>query len=177
MRQPRHLVEGAWYHVTVRVNRREMLLDRGNARDLFLVFLARAKKKYRFCVANFCVMGNHVHLLLQPDRSECLSDIMRWLLGNFAKAYNKKQGLCGHFWGDRFHSRVLEGFRHIAIVFGYIDENPVKAGLVAEASDWRYGAAWHSRMGDSGILEKRPPWCAVLDGLRSFSNRLLTIES
>ena len=48
MRQPRHLVEGAWYHVTARANRREMLLDRGEVRDLFLVFLARARKRYRF---------------------------------------------------------------------------------------------------------------------------------
>lgn len=58
MRQPRHLVESAWYHVTVRANRREMFLDRGEVRDLFLVFLARARKRCRSEVSNSCVMGN-----------------------------------------------------------------------------------------------------------------------
>ena len=58
MRRPRRLREGAWYYVTARVNRREMLLDRREVRDLFLVFLSYAKKHYRFHVANFCVMGN-----------------------------------------------------------------------------------------------------------------------
>ena len=166
MRRPRQLVDGAWYHITARVNRREMLLDRGEVRDLFLVFVARAKKRYRFHVANFCVMGNHVHLQIQPGRQESLSAIMRWLLGYFARAYNKKRGLTGHFWGDRFHSRVLDGFREFAIAFGYIDENPVKAGLATRACEWRHGGAWHRRRGDGSILDAVAPWLSFLESLR-----------
>jgi len=143
-----------------------MLLDRGEIRDLFLVFLSRAKKRYRFQVANFCVMENHVHLQIQPGRNESLSAIMRWLLGYFARAYNKKRGLSGHFWGDRFHSRVLDGIRQFAITFDYIDENPVKARLVALSCEWRHGGAWHSRMGERSILEKASPWLALLENLR-----------
>jgi len=130
-----------------------MLLDRGEVRDLFLVFLSRAKKRYRFQVANFCVMGNHIHLQLRPARGESLSVIMRWILGYFARAYNKKRGVSGHFWGERFHSRALESLHQFAIAFGYIDENPVKAGLVAQACDWRHGGARHSRMRDRSILD------------------------
>jgi putative transposase len=158
--------------VTVRVNRREMLLDHGEVRDLFLLFLARCKKRYRFQVINFCVMGNHIHLQLQPGPRESLSDIMRWLLGNFARAYNKKRGLSGHFWGDRFHSRILDGLRQIAIAFGYIDANPVKAGLVASACEWRHGGAWHDRMGDTSILGPTPPWLSFLGFLRTMPNSL-----
>jgi putative transposase len=168
MRHPRLVVDGAWYHVTARVNRREMLLDRGEVRDLFLVFLTRAKKLYRFQVINFCVMGNHIHLMVQPGAHESLSAIMRWLLGGFARAYNKKRGLTGHFWGDRFHSRVLRGLRQIAIAFGYIDANPEKAGLVADSCYWPHGGAWHSRMGDLSILDPAPPWLAFLGFLRAM---------
>ena len=166
MRHPRQLIDGAWYHITARVNRREMLLDRGEVRDLFLVFLARAKKRYRFQVANFCVMGNHIHLQIKPGRGEGLSAIMRWLLGYFARAYNKKRGLSGHFWGDRFHSRILDGIRQFAIAFGYIDENPVTAGLAFRACEWRHGGAWHSRMRDRSILDEAPPWLSLLENLR-----------
>jgi putative transposase len=168
MRKPRHLVEGAWYHVTVRANRREMLLDRGEVRDLFLHFLARVKKRYRFEVSNFCVMGNHVHLLVRPREGESLSAIMRWLLGYFARAYNKKRGWTGHFWGDRFHSRVINGIRDFVIAFGYIDENPVKAGLVGKPVEWRHGGAWHSLRGGGCCLDPFPPWLAFLAVARAL---------
>jgi len=166
MRHPRQLVDGAWYHVTARVNRRDMLLGHPEVRDLFLVFLARAKKRYRFHVANFCVMGNHVHLQIQPARGENLSAIMRWLLGRFSRAYNKERGLSGHFWGDRFRSRVLDGLRQFTATFGYIDENPVKAGLASCFCEWVHGGAWHSRMGDRRILEAAVPWLSLLESLR-----------
>lgn len=172
MRHPRQLVDGAWYHVTARVNRREMLLDCLEARDLFLIFLARAKKRYRFQVANFCVMGNHIHLQIKPVRGESLSAIMRWLLGNFARSYNKNRGLSGHFWGDRFHSRVLDSIRQFVIAFGYIDENPVKAGLSALACDWRHGGAWHSRMRDRSILEEEPVWLSLVRSLRPMPSAI-----
>lgn len=162
MRKPRLLVDGAWYHVTVRANRQEMLLDRTEIRDLFLVYLARARKRHRFDVSNFCVMGNHVHVLLRPREGESLSSIMRWLLGCFARAYNRKRGWTGHFWGDRFHSRVINGIRDFAIAFGYIDENPVKAGLVSQPVDWRHSGAWHSLREGSRCLDPPPGWLAFL---------------
>lgn len=166
MRQSRKLVDGAWYHVTARVNRREMLLDRGEVRDLFLVFLGRAKKRYRFQVANFCVMGNHIHLQVQPAEGESLSAIMRWILGYFARAYNKKRGLSGHFWGERFHSRVLDGIRQFLIAFFYIDENPVKAGLSSLPCEWRHCGAWHWRVGDRAVLEEESVWLSLLESFR-----------
>lgn len=166
MRKPRILVEDAWYHVTARANRGEMLFEEEAARDLFILFIDRAKKRYRFSIANFCVMGNHIHLLIQAGRGESLSAIMRWILGNFARAYNKKQGWTGHFWGERFHSRVLHGMRHIAIACNYIDQNPVKAGLVSHCRLWRHGGAG-ARFGS--LAEKiidAPPWMALLASLR-----------
>jgi putative transposase len=166
MRKPRVLVEGAWYHVTARVNRGEFCLDHDAVRDLFVVILTRAKKRYRFHVINFCVMGNHIHLLMQPGRNESLSVIMRWLLGGFARAYNKKRGFKGHFWGDRFHSRILDGLRQIAIAFGYIDNNPVKASLVDHPWEWRHGGYWHDLSGNRVVVDPWPPWLAFLIGLR-----------
>jgi hypothetical protein len=63
---------------------------------------------------------------------------------------------------------VLDGIRQLAIAFSYIDENPVKAGLVDRACDWRHGGAWHSRMGDSSILDKGMPWISYLEAFRQL---------
>jgi putative transposase len=113
-------------------------------------------------------MGNHVHLLIRPHEEEDLSSIMRWLLGNFARAYNKKRGWTGHFWGDRFHSRVLNGIRDFAIAFEYIDENPVKAGLVALPIEWRHSGAWYSLRHGGFCHEPMPLWLALLAAFRKL---------
>jgi putative transposase len=162
MRKPRRLREGAQYHVTARINRKEMLMDRGSIRELFLSMVIRAKKKYRFRIWNFCVMENHVHFLIEPGKEESLSAIMRWILGVFAMSYNRRFGLTGHVWGDRFHSRILGGFREFILAFTYIDENPVKAGLAAHAYEWQHCGCWHDRSGCREILDEHPPWLTLL---------------
>jgi putative transposase len=108
MRKPRELRAGARYHVTARANRKEMILDRGAMKELFLSVVRRAKLKYDFRIENFCIMGDHFHLIIQPGRGESLAAIMRWILSVFAMTYDRVQGLTGHIWGCRFFSRIIE---------------------------------------------------------------------
>jgi len=158
MRQPRQLSEGARYHVTARINRKEMLLDSASVRELFLSTVTRAKKKYRFRIWNFSIMGNHIHFLIEPRTGESLSAIMRWILGVFATLYNRKNGLSGHVWGERFHSRILAGFRAFVLAFAYIDANPLNAGIVVRAYEWRQSGIWHDRQGCRDITDEAPDW-------------------
>jgi REP element-mobilizing transposase RayT len=162
MRKPRQLREGARYHVTARINRKEMLIDHGSVKDLFLSIVVKAKRKHRFRIWNFTVMGNHIHFLIEPAKGQSLSRIMQWILGVFAMSYNRKRGLTGHVWGERFHSRILDGLREFVLAFAYIDENPVKAGLAANACGWGYGGLGHARGGCRGILEENPTWLYLL---------------
>jgi len=117
MRKPRELREGARYHVTARTNRREMILEPTVVKELLLGVIKRAKRKYRFRIENFCVMDNHFHLVILPAKNESLSAIMRWILSVFAMAYNRLLGLTGHVWGERFFSRIIEGFGDLIQVF------------------------------------------------------------
>jgi hypothetical protein len=71
-----------------------------------------------------------------------------------------------HFWGDRFHSRILDSIRQFVMAFGYIDDNPVKAGLAASACEWRHAGAWHRRTGDASILDAAAPWLSMLERVR-----------
>ena len=124
MRKNRKLLDGAEYHVTARINRGEKIFLAREDRDLFMGVLKRAKKKFNFSIKNFCIMGNHIHLLIKPGPGESLSKIMQWLLGVFAQLWNKKHGLSGHLWGDRFFSRIIMGIKDFLQVFLYIDNNP-----------------------------------------------------
>jgi len=161
MRKPRQLVEGARYHVTARVNRKEMILDSCAMKELFLSVVARAKSKYRFSLENFCIMGNHFHFVIRPGRGESLSAIMQWILSVFAMAYNRKKGITGHVWGCRFYSRILESLGELLKAFEYIDNNPVKAGQVDDRMNWPWGGLWHDWNGLRWLVEAPADWLLV----------------
>jgi putative transposase len=167
MRKNRHLEQNAVYHVTARINRGEMVFNEAAMRALFLEFVKMVKKKYPLAIYNFCVMGNHIHFAIRPGRDSSLSKIMQWLLGNFAKAWNKAHGVKGHLWGDRFFSRIISGDRDFLRVFDYISRNPVEAGLVERPDEWEYGGVGqyvrgqyvrcHFIEGETAIISV-PPW-------------------
>ncbi|MDR2501571.1 MAG: transposase [Treponema sp.] len=152
MRMPRQIKQNAAYHVTARANRGEMVLFCPAMRKLFLAILERAKKKYGFAIHNFSIMGNHIHLLIRPGPKGSLSQIMQWILSLFARAWNKKHGVKGHVWGDRFFSKILAALSDFLHAFAYVSRNPVKAGLVETAEAWEFGGLWHFIKGNWAIL-------------------------
>lgn len=162
MRKPRELKDGARYHVTARANRKEMILESARMKELFLEVVARAKKKYAFRVENFCIMGNHYHLMIRPEKGSSLSAIMQWIMGVFAMAWNRIHGMWGHVWGGRFFSRIITDLREYMQVFRYIDENPVKAGQVDHPEEWRFGGIWQRRFGRGDIIDLVPMWVDLL---------------
>jgi len=153
MRKPRQLQNGAHYHVSARANRQEMILRQDSCKELFLDVVRRAKKKFPFRIENFCVMENHFHFIIQPQRSVSLSAVMQWIMSVFAMAWNRKHGLTGHVWGQRFFSRVIQSMRDFLQVLEYIDRNPVLGGLVATPVDWPYGGCLHRSQSNWDILD------------------------
>lgn len=156
MRKPRKLKEGASYHVTARANRQEMILSSPELKDMFLHILSRAKKKYDFNCKNFCLMNNHIHLIIEPLKNTNLSRIMQWVLSVFAIHYNRKYHFTGHVWYDRFRSKIIQNIRQYYATFLYIANNPVKAKIVRSPFDYTYSGIYHLRIGIYDILE-RPP--------------------
>jgi putative transposase len=156
MRQRRQTRDGATYHVTVRANRQELIMHHAVIFELFLSVLNRAKKKYRFQVYNYCIMGNHIHLIIHPNQGESISRIMQWILSVFARSWNKLHHLSGHVWGERFYSKIINNFSEFLHTFDYIAQNPVKAGLVKRADQWTYGGIKHFLTHRKGILDDIP---------------------
>jgi putative transposase len=162
MRKNRELREEAEYHVTARINRGEMVFTPKEDKELFMETIQRAKKKFDFQIKNFCIMENHIHLLIKPGKGESLSKIMQWILSVFAMAWNRKHNLSGHVWGERFFSRIILGIRDFLKVFLYIDDNPVTARLVERPWEWEYGGIWHHRIGIWDIIEKPDDIISIL---------------
>jgi putative transposase len=154
MRKRRMLQEGAEYHVTARINRGEMILSPGEDKKLLLAVIKRAKKKYHFQIKNFCLINNHLHLLIKPGKDESLSKIKLWILSVFAMAWNRRHHLTGHVWGERFFSRIIAGIVDFLRIFMYIDDNPVNAQVAAHPREWEFGGLWHHQKGIEDITDK-----------------------
>jgi REP element-mobilizing transposase RayT len=138
MRKPRYLKQGAKYHVIARANRQEMILESPAIKELLICIMQLAKVKYNFIFYNFCIMDNHIHFIIEPLGSTNLSKIMQWILGVFAKRYNKIRGVKGHVWYDRFKSNILADIFQYINTYIYIMRNPVEAGIVKTLTDYHY---------------------------------------
>ena len=143
MRKPRKIVPGAYYHVIARANRQEFILESDSMKEMLLGVIVAARAKFRFAIQSICIMSNHIHMLVHPHPGESLSRIMQWILSVFAMRFNRRFGLRGHVWYDRFKSAVLDTLCKFVRTFVYIEENPVRAGMVSDARAYRY-SSWHA---------------------------------
>ncbi len=138
MRKTREINNGAIYHVVARANRGEFILDSPSSKEMFINVLKRAKEKYPFKLKHFCIMSNHIHLLIEPVSNTRLSKLMQWILSVFAVKINKYFGLKGHVWYDRFKSKIIKGCNQYITTFKYISNNPVKALMCDNSHDYKY---------------------------------------
>jgi putative transposase len=159
MRLPRQLVpdeQTAIYHVTARINLDEFLFAEDAIKQMFLDILqeARDRKEFRFVVMNFCIMSNHIHLMLRLKPGESLSKLMQWVLSVFAMRFNREFKRRGHVWYDRFKSEIVDNRFYEENSFGYIARNPVKAGIVQRPEDYKYNGITAILNGDFSLIEK-----------------------
>jgi len=144
VRTKRNFIEGGTYHVTSRTNAKSLAFSEKLGRKIMLLMLRDAKEKYGFTLHNFCVMPNHIHLLITPEAGSDLSRILQWIKTNSAKVYNRTYNLNDHLWGERFFSRIIKDPDDYSAVFEYIDSNPIKAGLVEKTEEWDACSAYYT---------------------------------
>ena len=95
----------------------------------------------RYWLSAWVVMPNHVHLLVTPCISWSLSRIMKDMKSFTSREANKLLGRRGQFWMEDYFDRYVRDAKHFANAIAYIENNPVKAGLVKTPSEWRFSSA------------------------------------
>lgn len=158
-RTPRRKSRSGIYHVIIRgVNRRELFHGEQD-RLRFLETLERYKIETGIKIYGWCLMGNHVHLLLQEGKED-LAVTMKRIGVSYVWYYNSKYRAIGHLFQDRYRSESVENDRYLMTVIRYIHQNPVKAGLAKRPSDWQWSScqayygksAQKQRLLDSDII-------------------------
>ncbi len=160
------------YHVTQRgVDGCDTFRD-STDRETYLALLRQNLPGADTKLLGWCLMPNHVHLVLIPQREESLAVLLRRVHGRYAQYFNARQGRCGHLWQNRYFACPL-GPSHLWAAPAYVDNNPVRAGLVQRAGDYRWSSA-AAHLGareDSGALNvewwtresQEIDWSATLD--------------
>ena len=97
----------------------------------------------RYRLSAWVIMPNHTHFLLQPAEGIELSNILRDHKSFTAHKCNQLLGRTGSFWQLDYYDRFIRDAEHYRSVVRYIENNPVKARLCKQASDWKYGSAYH----------------------------------
>lgn len=114
--------------------------------------LKSLKEKCDFEIYAYCLMGNHVHLLMKVGDEE-IGSIMRRFGASFVYWYNSKYERNGHLFQDRFKSEAVEDLGYLLNVLRYIHQNPLKAGIVGDISNYLW-CSYREYIGKSRIIEK-----------------------
>jgi putative transposase len=155
------------YHITTRCNNREFRLTRLECRQVFLYILKKAIQKYDFKLYSLCIMSNHIHYLIEPQKSEDLPKIMHYLNWYSAMCFNRMLNRTGHFWEKRYHQTSFPNtdIKRALNTLRYIHANPQSAGMQKgfffDFSN--YGV--YERLGDDGLTTWHPAFLALGESL------------
>ena len=106
----------------------------------------------------YCLMSNHVHLVMVPDRADALAAALKQTHGRYAAYWSTKHGSSGHVWQGRYYSCPLDQ-PHLWEALRYTELNPVRAGMVTEADAWTWSsAAVHCGMTAGGGWLRLEEW-------------------
>jgi len=110
-------------------------------KEKFLKILSEIARNYRLNIHAFCLMDNHYHLLVENQR-ENLSSAIRQINSSYAMYFNKRYERVGHLWQDRYKSWFILDSNHLFILFRYIEQNPIKAGMTQRVGEYKYASSY-----------------------------------
>lgn len=138
MRTPRQRSEQDIYHVISRGTGRQLIFEDDDDRRVFLQMLQSSLAASSVELYAWCLMGNHVHLLMHAPLSH-ISDCLKRLCGSYAQYFNRKSGRTGHLFQERFKSEPINDEGYLLTVIRYIHDNPSKAG-VSSMQEYRWSS-------------------------------------
>ncbi len=139
-RAPRLVLPGCPHHVTHRGNGGRPVFAVPEARRFYRYWLREYAAKYGLRIWAYCLMTNHVHLIVVPDHETSLSNTIGRLDARQCRWLNEHEGSSGHVWGPRFRSVPMDE-PHLWAATRYVELNPVRAGVVARAEDCNWSSA------------------------------------
>jgi len=142
-RLPRLCLPGQVHHVIQRGNNAQAIFLGPTDYQQMLVLLSESARQFKVAVHAFVLMGNHFHLLLTPSDEHGLSRMMQAIGRSYVRYFNQARSRTGTLWEGRYKSTVIQAETYLRASMAYMDLNPVRSGLVAEAQDYPWSSYAH----------------------------------
>ena len=169
----RVVVPGLPHHVTQRGNRRQQTFFDDDDYAKYRQLLAASCERCATQTWAYCLMPNHVHLVLVPSKQDGLRCALGEAHRRYTRMINFRQDWRGHLWQERFHSFVMDE-PHLLAAARYIERNPVRAGLCQTAEQWPWSSARaHLRGDDDELVRVRP----MLDMIPDWASYLADADA
>jgi putative transposase len=139
VRKPRIWFPGAIYHNTARGVRKSDLFLENADRERYILLLKQTKEVHPFNLFSYCLMTNHVHLLIETLHTNT-GTIFNYLHTKYAKYFNKKYELSGHVFENRYGAELIDSYQYLLDASRYIHLNPIKANLVTTIEEYRWSS-------------------------------------
>ena len=147
-RHARLVVPGIALHVYQRGNNKQVCFRDVNDRLVYLAMMRDLVARHPCALHAYCLMTNHVHLLLTPESMTACALLMRDLAGCYASYFNRRYGRTGTLWEGRFGSCLVDSPRYVLGCYRYVEVNPVRAAMVKKALDYD----WSSARANAGMV-------------------------
>ena len=142
-RLPRLTLPGYPHHIIQRGNNRQPIFTSAADYQTLLDLLMENAKKFGVAIHAYVLMSNHFHLLATPQTLEGLPQMMQAVGRRYVRYFNTAQKRSGTLWEGRYKSTLIQPERYLLACMAYIDLNPVRVGLVAQARDYPWSSYGH----------------------------------
>ncbi|MDX1351640.1 MAG: transposase [Thiomicrorhabdus sp.] len=171
-RTARLVVPNVPHHVTQRGNRREQVFFTDADYEFYLDRLSFYCKKHQVELWAYCLMPNHIHLILLPVSEDGLQKVLKPLHMVYRQYINKQKGWTGHLWQGRFFSSAMD-VSHAYSAIRYVERNPVRANLTQTAENYKWSsAAYHCGLVADSITDEIDDMYCLVEA-SNWSNWLL----
>lgn len=133
-------MDNAVYHIITRGNQKQLVFKGLEDYKEYLQLLAKYKKRYRFKLYCFCLMPNHVHMILEVAQPCVVNKIMRGLNLSYTLYFNDRHKTVGHLWQDRFKSKIIQKDAYLLECISYIETNPLRASLTSRIEEYPWSS-------------------------------------
>ncbi len=160
------------HHITQRGNRREDVFFDAEDREVYLQWLQHYTREHNVEVAAYCLMTNHIHLVLIPSTEDGLHLVLKPLHMRYAQRLNRARQQQGHIWQGRYFSSALDG-DYFQSAVRYVERNPIRARMVRKAENYQWSSArGHCGLAADPLLPDKPRWRKDWDDITNWSKWL-----
>jgi putative transposase len=171
-RAARTVIAHVPHHIIQRGNRGEDVFFDDEDRAIYLQWLGEYAAMHDVEVAAYCLMNNHIHLILIPSTEDGLQKVLKPLHMRYAQRLNRTHQQQGHIWQGRFFSSALDP-DYLRAALRYVERNPVRARKVKKAENYKWSSArGHCGLASDALLKPKPAWRKNLDDIKNWSKWL-----